>query len=46
MAYPITIKQTMDRLFPQLERFMLLINKKQLTEKEKQELAQLEELIF
>lgn len=46
MAYTISIKQAMDRLLPQLERRMWLINKKRLTEEEKQELDKLEERLF
>ena len=46
MAYPISIKQAIEKMIPHLEKRMRLINKKQLTEEEKQALISLEEQLF
>lgn len=46
MAYPISIKQAIEKMIPHLEKRMWLINKKRLTEEEKQEFNKLEERLF
>lgn len=46
MASVISIKQVIEKMIPHLEQRMMLINKKQLTEEEKQVLNSLEEQLF
>lgn len=46
MAYVISIKQAIEKMITHLEQRMRLINKKQLTEEEKQVLNSLEEQLF
>lgn len=46
MAYVISIKQALEKMISHLDKRMRLINKKQLTEEEKQVLKSIEEQLF